>query len=126
MCVPIGEGSLAPIFFVSPEHHPHRSAGPQSQMLHETNRLPGRDRAAAVVHGSLANIPGVDVTAEHYHLVRPLASDHLGHDIAGGSVGQGTSSHSKGDHDRLATVLKALEHHGILHAQSRSWDARSR
>jgi hypothetical protein len=50
--------------------------------MYQPNRLPGSDHPATIIHGALPYVPGIDVPAEHHHLVGMLPPNHFRNDVA--------------------------------------------
>src|SRR5690242_4897704 len=120
--VSIREGASATVFLIGPEHHTDGTARPEPKPAHQADGFPGSNGAATVIHGTLTNVPGIDVSAEHHDFIGPLSPAQLGNDIAGGSIGQSAGFHPELEHHRLTPILHAVQHRSIFDAECRRWN----
>jgi hypothetical protein len=83
----VGLAAGEAVFLVGKEDHADRAP----RVRRHRNDLPrrlDRDAAArAVVDGSCAEVPGIEVRPEEHDLVGLLAADDLAHDVAEGASG---------------------------------------
>ncbi len=122
--IAVGVGAAAAVLLIGPEHDADRPSGPETEPPHEPHRLPRGDHAAPVVHGSLAHVPRIEVTAKHHDLVRPLAAQQLRHHVTGGCVGKPPGLHPERHHDLRTAVLEPVEHLRVFHAERGGRDLR--
>mmetsp|Transcript_594 Transcript_594/g.1664 ORF Transcript_594/g.1664 Transcript_594/m.1664 type:complete len:332 (+) Transcript_594:107-1102(+) len=108
--------------FARPHDQSHGTLRAQSQGVQRGQHLPRDERASAIVHRALADVPAVEVSAHEHHLVRHLRPDDLGHRVSGRRVRQGGRAHEQVQHGDRAAILHALQHFGVFDRDARSRD----
>src|SRR5690606_30543246 len=73
----------------------------------------GDGNAGAVVNGTGAQVPGIQVAADQYHLARVLAAGDFGDDVLAGVFTALTGAEVQLDRDRLAFGQHVFEDVGI-------------
>ena len=112
--VTVGEASPQPVLLVGEQHDAHRSSRAQVQCLHQPQRFPRDDAAAAIVDGAGAHVPGVEVTADQDDFVRTLAPDNLADHVGGIGVPVHRGVHPEAQSDALSPGRQALEAQSVL------------
>ena len=110
----VGASAGEAVLFVGEEHDAHRAARPQVELLHQPQRFPRHDAAAAVVCRAGADVPGIEVAADDDDFVGPLAAADLADDVRRVGIGQELGLHLQADADLRAAVLHALQALGVL------------
>ena len=114
MALEIGAPAGEAVFLVRIEHDSHRAARPQVELLHQPQRFPRHDAAAAVVGRAGADVPRIEVTAHDDDLIRPFPAADLADDVGGIGIGQELGLHLQADANLRAAVLHPLQALGVL------------
>src|SRR6185312_12009622 len=69
--------SINPFFFAAPESDPDRTPGVQVERLEDAHRFHHHDRACRVVSRTISIMPGVEMGANHYILVRLVCPTNI-------------------------------------------------
>ena len=124
MLVAIGEAAASAVLLVGPQHDADRPARPQIQLLHDAQRFPRHDAAAAIVGRAGADVPRVEVAADDDDFVGFFASANLADDVGRLGVGVEMRLHLQPDDDRVAAVGHALQPVGVFGRDGRCRDLR--
>src|ERR1700724_2649843 len=84
----VGVASRSPSLFVHPGDNPDCPLRAQVKHLKKFRRFHGNDHASAIVDGTGAEIPRVEMSGDHHDLLWMFAALQIGDHIVAGNVGQ--------------------------------------
>ena len=82
----IGAGQAE--LFVGPQHYANGAPRLQACLLDADGSRTGNGDAGTVVDGAMAQVPGIQVAADHHHFLRELAAGNFADDVGGLRHGQ--------------------------------------
>ncbi len=82
----VGDRAAQALLLAAPQRQANRAPRCHPDRLQDADRLEHHRRANGVVGGAGGGVPRVEVTAQHHHLLRPVAAGNLGDDVVLGAA----------------------------------------